>query len=280
MTTNLFDYPNVILGEEALKQGATTDMTIMLQLRAVLEKLVVERPLWRFVATHKNYNNRIETFQVMQDGEVLGSLDVVYYRGEHCVEVKNKRITDARLRSGGYRTKDTDKAIAAVKKMFSRKTITERIAQAVSDAGTTLDKLSRGKSRDQYQLANQLKSEASVFALGPGLTQFRQHLQNTNKGDWYERKEVVDSEMRTIEEAKKKFENNKTVLVVRTDGQYVVKTSGQVDVFDDNTLPEKYRAKIGMLKLVEDEEFVTSIGCRVNSETFVLLDEEFENGEQ
>lgn len=279
MTTNLFDYPNFILGEEALKQGATTDTTILPQIHAVLEKLVVERPLWRFVAVNKNWNHRIDKVDVMQDGEVLGSLDVVYYRGEHCVEVKNKRITDARHRNNGYRTKDADKAIATVKKMFSRKTVTERIVQAVNDAGTTLDKLSRSKSRDAYQLANQLKTEASVFAFGSGLSQFQQHLRDTHKGDWYERKEVVDSEMRTIEEAKKKFENNKTVLVVRTDGQYVVKTSGQVDVFDDNTLPEKYKAKIGMLKLVEDEEFVTSIGCRVNSETFVLLDEELENGE-
>lgn len=280
MTTNLFDYPNVILGEEALKQGATTDTTIMPQIRAVLEKLVVERPLWRFVATNKNWNHRIDTFQVMQDGEVLGSLDVVYYRGDYCVEVKNKRITDARNRGKGYRTKDADKAVSTVKKVFSRKTMTERIAQAVSDADTTLDKLARNKSREAYQSMSQLKNEASVFAFGSGLAQFKQHLQESNKSNWYTRHEVADSEMRTIEEAKKKFENNKTVLVVRTDGQYVVKTFGQVDVFDDNTLPEKYKAKIGMLKLVEDEEFVTSIGCRVNSETFVLLDEELENGEQ
>jgi hypothetical protein len=47
-----------------------------------------------------------------------------------------------------------------------------------------------------------------------------------------------------------------------------------VDLFDDNTLPDWMRGKLGMLKLVAVEQFVSDTGCRVNDETFVLIVEE------
>jgi hypothetical protein len=47
-----------------------------------------------------------------------------------------------------------------------------------------------------------------------------------------------------------------------------------VDLFDDNTLPDWMRGKLGMLKLVQPEQFISNAGCRVNDETFVLMVEE------
>ena len=41
-------------------------------------------------------------------------------------------------------------------------------------------------------------------------------------------------------------------------------------MYEDATLPVDIRMKLGMLKLVEDEEFITEVGCRVSSEIFVL----------
>lgn len=277
MTVNLFDYANVTLSDKATKEGVTRGMTFAAPIHNVLVKLVTERPLWRFMVMGKNYNNRIDEVDICQDGEVLGSLNLVYYRGAHCVEVKNNRLSKERQRGNGYRTKDTDKAVATVKKMFSRMSTSERLSHALKEASSAFDKLARNKSQEQYRATNQLKAEAVTFAFGMGVTEFKKYLQDNRKVDWYEKKEVADSEMQTIADAKKKFEDRKTVLVVRTDGQYVVRTAGHVELFDDNTLPEKYKAKLGMLKLVEDEEFITTVGCRVNAEIFVLLDEELEN---
>jgi len=45
-------------------------------------------------------------------------------------------------------------------------------------------------------------------------------------------------------------------------------------LYDDNTLPQEMRGKLGMLKLVEAEQFVTDTGCRINDETFILILEE------
>jgi hypothetical protein len=48
-----------------------------------------------------------------------------------------------------------------------------------------------------------------------------------------------------------------------------------VQLYDDNSLPETMRGKLGMLKLVDAEYFIENVGCRVNDEVFVvLMDEE------
>jgi glycine cleavage system H lipoate-binding protein len=56
-----------------------------------------------------------------------------------------------------------------------------------------------------------------------------------------------------------------------------VKVGDKVDLYDDNSLPVDMRMKLGMLKLVQDEEYLTDIGCKVTSEVFVLLVDELTN---
>jgi hypothetical protein len=77
--------------------------------------------------------------------------------------------------------------------------------------------------------------------------------------------------MKTIEKVQEQFGNNKTALVVKDLGNYLVKIGDKVDLYEDNTLPQDICMKMGMLKLVQDEEYLTDIGCRVTSEIFVLL---------
>jgi hypothetical protein len=77
--------------------------------------------------------------------------------------------------------------------------------------------------------------------------------------------------MKTIERVQQDFSKNKTALVVKDTGKYLVKIGDKVDLYDDNTLPLDMRMKIGMLKLVEDEHYLTDVGCKVSSEIFVLL---------
>ena len=50
-----------------------------------------------------------------------------------------------------------------------------------------------------------------------------------------------------------------------------------VELYDDNSLPLDVRMKMGMLKLVQDEEYLTDVGCRVTSEIFVLLVDDLTN---
>jgi len=83
--------------------------------------------------------------------------------------------------------------------------------------------------------------------------------------------EDVKADMVTIKETTDAFQNQKTALVVLADGKYIVKIRDNVQLYDDVTFPHELRGKLGMLKLVEKEQMVTGIGCRVNDEIFVLL---------
>jgi hypothetical protein len=89
--------------------------------------------------------------------------------------------------------------------------------------------------------------------------------------------EELSVDMVTIKETTDAFQNQKTALVVLADGKYIVKIRDNVQLYDDMTFPHELRGKLGMLKLVEKEQMVTGIGCRVNDEIFVLLMEENED---
>jgi hypothetical protein len=86
-----------------------------------------------------------------------------------------------------------------------------------------------------------------------------------------EKVELLDTEMKTIERVQADFSKNKTALVVKDTGKYLVKVGDNVELYDDNTLPLDIRMKMGMLKLVNDEQYITDVGCKVTSEIFVLL---------
>ena len=92
-----------------------------------------------------------------------------------------------------------------------------------------------------------------------------------------EKVELLDTEMKTIERVQEDFTKNKTALVVKDLGKYLVKIGDNVELYDDNTLPLDMRMKMGMLKLVEDEQYLTEVGCKVTSEIFVLLVDELTN---
>ena len=81
-------------------------------------------------------------------------------------------------------------------------------------------------------------------------------------------------DMLTIESIKDKFGSEHTALIIKDEGKYMVKIGQDVQLYDDNTLPESMRGKLGMLKLVEAEHFISSVGCRINDEIFVVLTEE------
>jgi hypothetical protein len=86
-----------------------------------------------------------------------------------------------------------------------------------------------------------------------------------------ERLEATNVEMKTIEQVQSDFSSGTTALVVKDSGKYLVRIGDKVDLYDDNSLPIDMRMKIGMLKLVENEQYITDMGCKVTDEIFVLL---------
>jgi hypothetical protein len=134
----------------------------------------------------------------------------------------------------------------------------------------------RSNARDyERPIENGLRKWAEA-----NMSQYVSWLTETHQKDMLEhltKLEDVRADMVTIKETTNAFQNQKTALVVLADGKYIVKIRDNVQLYDDVTFPHELRGKLGMLKLVEKEQMVTGIGCRVNDEIFVLLIEENED---
>jgi hypothetical protein len=276
---------NVVFNEELEKHRSKVS-GVHYVIEPVISRLATLNPLWTFVAMGRSYNMgdnyKVTDFVVKLDGETLGTIGMSYMgsRGS-VISISNDRIGKGRTRSDSYRTADADKAVLMAKKMFGKMNPTERIQKAKDAAERVVTRASWNKERERNNHKSSVQGELLRWAETKGYVMFMEFIEkeavlSTKKSvtQSLQKLEVLDTEMKTIEKVQEDFGNNKTALVVKDSGKYLVKIGDKVDLYDDNTLPQDMRMKVGMLKLVEDEQYLTDVGCKVTSEIFVLLVDE------
>jgi len=292
MSMNTLSLSNVVIGEDLQKSLDKEGLKltgVFNMLDPVVSRLASLNPLWTFVINNSGLgmsNNRVASgFTVKLDGEELGTIGLSYMgqRGK-VIAICNDRIGKGRQRTDSYRTVDADKAILMAKKMFGKMNPNERISKAKDAAERVVSRASWNKERDRTLHQGNIKNEMLVWAETKGNALFMEYLKveaipslRHKVTTSMEKVELLDTEMKTIERVQQDFSKNKTALVVKDTGKYLVKIGDKVDLYDDNTLPVDMRMKIGMLKLVEDEQYLTDVGCKVSNEIFVLLVDELTN---
>jgi len=286
MSMNTLSLSNVVIGEDLQKSLDKEGLKltgVFNMLDPVVSRLASLNPLWTFVINNSGLgtgSNRVASgFSVKLDGEELGTIGLSYMgqRGK-VIAICNDRIGRGRQRSDSYRTVDADKAVLMAKKMFGKMNPNERISKAKDAAERIVTRASWNKERERTMHQSNIKNEMLVWAETKGNALFMEYLKveaipslKHKVTTSMEKVELLDTEMKTIERVQQDFSKNKTALVVKDTGKYLVKIGDKVDLYDDNTLPVDMRMKIGMLKLVEDEHYLTDIGCKVTNEIFVLL---------
>ena len=286
MSLNTLNLSNVVIDErlqtELTKQNLTLN-GVMALIDPVVSRLATLNPLWNFVVTSTTYNNgngRLAAdFKVMLDSEELGHIGTSHMgnRGR-VISITNDRIGKGRQRTDSYRTQDADKAVLMAKKMFGKMNPSERISKAKDAAERVVTRASWNKERERNQHKGVVQAALLTWAESAGFAMFMEyvekHAPTTTRNsvrNSTERLGILDTEMKTIERVQADFSNDKTALVVKDSGKYLVKVGDNVELYDDNSLPLDLRMKMGMLKLVEDEQYLTDVGCKVTSEIFVLL---------
>lgn len=277
-----FNNANVRFNPTLAERQATREeqglapLGVNLMLKPVIARLATEKPLWEFVA-YKATDSTVVSFIVKMNGELLGEIGSGWIGNDYAIYVKNPRIAASLTRSDRYKTTDQDKAVLKVKKMFGAMSTNERVSQASSKAATLINSACNTKWSEINELNAKITRIATKYVMDEGLQVFTAWLQaqgtptakDTLLG--MDNKVRLETEMLTIQGVRDHFNNNKAVLVVKDAGKYIVKVGDKLDLYDDNTLPQELCGKLGMLKLVEAEQFVTDTGCRINDETFVLL---------
>jgi hypothetical protein len=164
------------------------------------------------------------------------------------------------------------------KKMFGRMNSNERIQKAEEAAEVVVTRGMWRKDRERNNYKDMIKSELQTWSETRGFAMFMEYIEKealpsiTHKvRSAREKLDTIDIEMKTIEQMQKDFGEGKTALVVKDSGKYLVRIGDNVDLYDDNTFPMDMRMKLGMLKLVENEQYITDMGCKVTDEIFVLL---------
>jgi hypothetical protein len=164
--------------------------------------------------------------------------------------------------------------------MFGSMSTNERIAQETSKASVATDKVRNAKWSQIRDVESKIERVAHQYIMEEGYETFLTWLKSQTTQKAKDTLEGIDNkvrlgiEMLTIQKVRDHFNEGKAVLVIKDGGKYIVKVGDKVDLYDDNTLPQEMRGKLGMLKLVEAEQFVTDTGCRINDETFILILEE------
>jgi len=166
------------------------------------------------------------------------------------------------------------------KKMFFRLNPNERIDKAYEQAKQVMLSQHHEKSMEHRYSERDVESLAVKFIMGTGFALFLGYVNGLPE---HEKKPILKKmeqskkfkdDMLTIESIKDKFGSEHTALIIKDEGKYMVKIGQDVQIYDDNTLPESMKGKLGMLKLVEAEHFISNIGCRINDEIFVVLTQE------
>ena len=280
VSMNLFALSNVELHPDVSKKlGQETIGQPPTDMCRLVMNLAMANPLWRFVVTDTMGDHKPVGFTVVDSGEEIGKIGRQYYRGDYKLSLTNDRISDARERTSSYRTGDVDKALLMAKKMFFRLKPNERIDKAYEKARNVMNNQAHEKSRDMRYSERETQESALKFVMGTGLPLFLAYVNGLPESEKkpmlkkLEETKKFKDDMLTIESIRNRFGDNKAALVIKDEGKYLVKIGQDVQVYDDNTLPVEMRGKLGMLKLVEAEHFVSDIGCRINDEIFVVLTE-------
>lgn len=269
-TVDMFSLPCVVLSESLIKKGMTKESLPRISgMNELVMSLTTIRPTWIFSIHPDGYNSHWR-LHVMDKGEQLGTVRWAWFRNQYGFSIHNRRIEQNKRRSSVYQTHDIKKAFLTIKKLFAADSVAERITQAVEKASNVIGTAAREKWHKVSMAERKLNAEAVEFALSV-TDSFRVYLDTKSKRSVLESYEVARAEMLTIEAAKSAFDGNATALVIRVDGQYIVKLRDKIEIMDDTLLPSWLRAKVGMLKLVEDEHIISDVGVRVNAECFVVI---------
>lgn len=292
MSMNTLKLSNVVVSETIQrvldKEGEQLSAVFEL-IDPVINRLATLNPLWTFACVNTRNstgNTRIATgFSVKLDGEELGQIGVshTYNRG-YLIAISNDRIGKNRQRSDAYRTQDADKAVLMAKKMFGKMSPTERLQKAKEAAERVVSRASWTKERERNTNVGLMQTAMLDWVTGPAFATFMEYIDKNalptvkhKVTEAHGKVQLLNTEMKTIERVQEDFGNNKTALVVKDAGKYLVKIGDNTELYDDNSLPLDIRMKMGMLKLVQDEEYLSDVGCRVTSEIFVLLVDDLTN---
>ena len=261
-------YANIDLTVKDIDSSYT--VTIDEDVRPLAEAVAVKYPQWTLVSANYRYggNNNviIRQFKVLDSKrEELGRIGTTYYNRSYSYEITNHRIANARERGSSAVTKDLKKAMRHISKNFGSKSLMEKMNEASSKAQELGRQLT---NRREWEFKNGYNSVANGLMgyVMEHIDELEPHIQKPSTAV----ASLKDSYSKML--CYQSITNNSNRMVVLIEGSsYIVKGSGAVRILEQEKLPEFMRRNIGMLKLMEKEQALENIGCRIDENVFLIV---------
>ena len=271
-----------IVHEEPLDRPEVAGRQIILHdaLPSVLDKLMKERPTWRYKCTKHLYgsNPRVSELIIYDNDEELGKLWIENHWRDETIRYffDNFRLTQMSQRHMKTFSTKPDVAAKRIVKAFHLKTPKERAADA---------------HKETHSVVNGIGSEAS-WPFRRAKMRIEERLFEYAARNWSDIKQylgVDDMDFPALAEANEEAvaligsynDNNGVTVRIESNGAYLVSRRSN-DGFDavthtDAALPDHLRGALGLLKLVEDKGYISGVGARVNSNLYFVMDKNVEN---
>jgi len=280
-------YDNVKLKSTDRGDGVKIDSKIDSFLQPLIEKLALKYPQWTFEEENTNYkwdnidgksvkkDFQATCFKVIDKREELGQVYMDNYsnHGERfCID--NFRVQQMRERGSGMKTIHEKKALKHIDKFFGKKNLDEKLVDARNQAQQCISRVSNDLAQKFDWEWNRLAEASKQFIVEKHWEEFVGYAQQNITNN------TVDMD-KMPERFERKLAGQHISNAFSKDEHYLVYVDGQnYAIFRKNEptqikvseeLPEFIRRSVGMLKLVEDNQIVSGIGCRVNATTYVVL---------
>jgi hypothetical protein len=284
---NVFNLTNVSMTEaikKLIKDKPLEDLKLQNKLEEVITQCAISNPRWDFIATrHSGYGSGFCSFEVRMNEEVLGKITQEWSRGDHAVGISNDRIKEKRARGQSYVTTDPKKALLQIKKTFAPLNASEKLKKARELSDKTIRSLISDKQYEHRRFRDNVYSVVNEWAMKEGFQLFLNYVAEHNAtlhvkvSEDAKQRDLLQNEFETMEGIKEGIKTGESILLVKEGNNYIVQKQAEANIYNDYNLPEAYKAKFGMLKLVDPKVFLSNVGCRIDETTFIISVKEIEN---
>ena len=284
MTIDVLALPNVRIHDSILTGRPPTQYKYSIsfhkEFKEVLESLIPKYPQWDFEFTHGLRSQEtlfyFSKVNLYAGKELLGVIGIEHHGSERKVYVYNHRVAAERSRNQGKAfTKDPQRAILLVNKMFSRKSPSELINDAQKQIETTVNNLLYGRNMDAHQAVEKVKQKAGEFMMA-NVDRLTEVLHESTLGmELFDHVQKVISKKASVEEVQSmsyRYKNQSLASVVVLQSSYVVHYNNTLSTYTNETLPHELRGPLGMLKLTEPKTLLP-VGVRIDNDVYLVVPE-------
>jgi hypothetical protein len=280
-------YDNVKLKTTDRGDGVKVESVINPFLLPLIEKLALKYPQWTFEEENTNYtwdningksvkkDLQATCFKVLDKREELGQIYTDSYSSHgnrYCVD--NFRVQQMRERGSGMKTIHEKKAMKHVDKFFGKKNLDEKLGDAKNRAQQCVSRVANDLGSKFDWEWNRLVEASKRFIVHKHWEEFLDYAKENIPNNTVDMDKMPEKLERKIagQHVHDAFSKDQHYLVY-VDGQNyaIFRKNEPTQIKVSEELPEFIRRSVGMLKLVEDSQIISGVGCRVDATTYVVL---------